>query len=176
MRVVALIIALAALVAGCGDSEAERRRELLRAPEGAPPRPVIRSVELFDEQGELLASDEVVAGLRLPRGLKLKSADPRTWIYQSRVPPQKLHSYFGKVLYGGAIEVVGKRTTYASARVREDRTRLLRLEVQVRPSAPDGSVSLVEIRQLPERTPLPRDASALEMVRGQMVRDSLRAD
>jgi hypothetical protein len=171
MRVIPLLLAvsLAWLPGACSrDSAAERRREMLRAPEPAPVAAAVREPPLYDENGMLLPSDQAVAGLRLPRGLKLRRTLFRHWIYETGVPLEKLKIYFGPLLYGGSLQVAGKTTSYHSAKLRSDRTGLLRLDLRILPLLTDQDINLVDIREVPR--PVRGDEPPLEAVRRQAAR------
>lgn len=75
---------------GCSmqtKQEAQQRALLM------PPPPVqkfndeLKKRELFDAHGELLPSDETVAGLQLPRGLTLQRKFENEWYFESQVAP-----------------------------------------------------------------------------------------
>jgi hypothetical protein len=158
------------LPAACSrDDRAERRRELLREPE---PASVVekraKEPPLYDENGMLLPSDQAVAGLRLPRGLRLRRIFLRRWVYETRVPLDKLNIYFGPLLYGGAVSALGKRTSYESAKLRSDRTGLMKLDLTIRPLPTDKGVNLVDIREVPR--PVRSKDPPLEAVRKQAAR------
>jgi hypothetical protein len=162
-------MALLFAIACSGDRTEERRREILRAPEpAAAVAPAPRRPPLFDENGLLLPSDEVVAGLRLPRGLKLKRTLFRHWVYETKVPLDKLNIYFTPLLYGGSLRATGKITTYTSARLRSDRSGLMRVDLQIRPLPADERINLVDVREVsrPERSREP----TLEAVRKKAAR------
>ena len=148
MRVaIGLLILL--LPSACSrDDRAERKQEILRPPEpariAAPAQP-----SLFDDKGFLLPSDQAVAGLRLPRGLKLRRKFFRRWVYATRTSLEKLNFYFAPLLYGGELRTTEKRIAYESARLRADRTGLMRVDVTLKPLATDERVNLVDIREIP---------------------------
>lgn len=98
----------------------EERREMLTAPSQAE---VVKAhhenTRLFDEQGALLPSDELVSGLRLPRGLKLEFKLERRWVYDTTVSHERLREYFGPRLDTGGATPGGGAVTYKHARAKE---------------------------------------------------------
>ena len=70
---------------------------------------------LYDDEGNLLESDRVVAGLRLPRGLDTIVDDDRVHIYETRVPITKVHRYFGPRLITGEVDQLGSGAVFRAA-------------------------------------------------------------
>ncbi len=147
---IGLLVVLLPLACSRGD-RAERKREILRAPKPAPVAQPASKSSLYDDKGFLLPSDEAVAGLRLPRGLKLRRTFFRRWVYETRVPIAKLNIYFAPLLYGGELTSRNKRIAYESARLRADRTGLMRLDLTLRPLPTDERFNLVDIREIPHQ-------------------------
>lgn len=123
MRLAVLLLLLSVACDG-GDAErrAERQRELLRPPDvkklGAEQREAVRIVS---EQGELLESDEVVAGVRLPRGFELVRTLPYAWYYHSRaVTFEQLDRYFQTRIISSRIERTTSTVRYDAAKPRDN--------------------------------------------------------
>jgi hypothetical protein len=125
----------------------------------AAPRPT--SPSLYDDDGNLRASDERVAGLTLPVGLTPRgSSDERAHLYTSTAPILRLLRYFGPRLTTGTVEPrAGGGACYRSATVREATGSSVHLDVTIMP-IPGERIS-VEIRELPPAvvTPPPESES-----------------
>jgi hypothetical protein len=140
----AVILALA--VTACGDEESER-----------PPAPVVQQVQppapeddpnrLFDLEGNLLESDEVVAGLTLPRGLEAAGEADRFHAYTTSVPIDKVQAYFGPRLVTGQVDRHGSGATFRQAVPREARGGIVKLDVAIVPMS--QVATRIEIRELP---------------------------
>lgn len=116
-----------------------------------PPEPetVLRGEErpsLYGEDGELLESDTVVAGLRLPRGLDPMLEDGRRHVYTSAQPLTKVQSYFGVRLVTGQVDQVGGGgIVYHDAVPRDVRGGEVRLDVTIEASsASETRVEIIE--------------------------------
>jgi hypothetical protein len=175
MRITALSLLLLLLSGACSDDpKQEQRRQMLRVPrtEARPPASKVGD-ELYDKNGLLLPSEQTVAGLALPRGLNQRGRFNDRWIFDTRVPLNKLHWYFGARLTGGSIKRLGRTTTYTAATPMKMGDNpggshgLVRVDVRIGPSPASDTVNLVDIRQLPVRMARPRDQSALDAVREQ---------
>lgn len=123
-RRVRLLVLFVLLVGACTDDAAERRSEaqraLLRPPDVEKLREQKReAVRIVSEQGELLESDEVVAGVRLPRGFKLVHSLANEWYYRSRgVTLEQLDRYFQSRIESYRIERSPHTVVYEAARPR----------------------------------------------------------
>lgn len=85
--------------AGCTtpaeQRRAEVRRQLLRAETIAQERTrQIDAQRVTDPNGELLPSNNQVAGITLPRGYEPKFVFEHEWHYDGQLPIKKLESYF----------------------------------------------------------------------------------
>jgi len=101
---------------------------------------------LYDDEGNLLESDVVVAGLRLPRGLDLARAEDRIHVYTSRVPTDKVARYFGVRLLTGQVVRIGQGAVFKAADVRGVRGGSVKLEVSVLSgSAAPTRVQIIEL-------------------------------
>jgi len=64
-----------------------------------------RKRKLVDDDGELIPSDQTVAGILMPRGLgEVRAVENRYYFTSSRVSFEALDRYFGKRLFTGQIE------------------------------------------------------------------------
>jgi hypothetical protein len=151
MRFASVLALLLFAVTACGDDESER-----------PPAPVVRETQrpapeedpdrLFDLEGNLLESDEVVAGLTLPRGLEAAGEADRFHAYTTSVPIAKVQAYFGPRLVTGEVDRHGSGAIYREAVPREARGGIVKLDVAITPMS--QVATRIEIRELP---PVPED-------------------
>lgn len=158
------VLLLPALCSCSEDPVVEKRREILQVPEAETPKPppTRRRSQLYDEKGNLLPSEEKVAGIILPRGMKLKHKFLRGRIYETRVPLNKLHWYFQPRIQGGTIKRAGERTTYVAALPRDRRGAFKRIDLSIAPVVTNKRINLVEIR---EREPIEvRSATSTPLV------------
>ena len=119
-RPLALSVALLCL-AGCSCESAhrdEQRRALLRPPDVHRMRvEQPERVRLVDDRGDLIASDQVVAGITLPRGFTRAFAVEHASYYQSRhASLEQLDRYFTSRLSSKAIERGAGTIRYLAAR------------------------------------------------------------
>jgi len=143
---VVLLLVGASACSGGRAAEDEHGPALPRARNGAQvthtsPAP------LYDDEGNLLESDQVVAGLTLPVGLEQARSEPRIHVYTSRVPTDKVARYFGARLMTGQVVRIGQGAVFKSADVRNVRGGSVKLEVSV--LAGSASPTRVEIIELP---------------------------
>lgn len=97
LPMLSLCVALLAGVAGgCGKDEDGQRRALLKPVDRRQKWQKEREKrQLFDQAGELLPSGEIVAGINLPKGLKLHRSFESEWYYEAPyVPLAALDRYF----------------------------------------------------------------------------------
>jgi hypothetical protein len=100
---------LTAPAMGCsGDQrrQEEQRRALLTPSEYRQKlQEEERKRKLVDDDGELIPSDQTVAGIVMPRGLgEVRTVENRFYFTSSRVPFEALDRYFAKRLFTGQIE------------------------------------------------------------------------
>ncbi len=161
------------LAASCGDREVTPPTPVPAAPEPAPapgPRPP-SAAALSDAQGARLESDELLAGLTLPRGLSLIAQRERRHSFETRVPRPKLVAYFGPRLFTGAVEPLGDGAIYRAAIPRGVRGELaVKLDVSIVPAS--NGRTRVEIHAIP---PPPADGLSTEE-RLRRYREKLRYD
>lgn len=151
------------MLAACGGGERDAEgtpSEVLPAVDVAP-APHLESESIFDEDGDLRASDERVAGLTLPMGLEENASDDeRLHTYFSEAPIPALLRYFGPRLTTGTVDALaGGGAAYRAAIPREVTGGAVRLDVSIMP-VPQHV--LVEIRELmPEPATPPPESESL---------------
>jgi hypothetical protein len=158
--------ALVALAAACRGSDAPSLPDELPP----PPEPVVSEVApepdpLYGPDGELLESDQRVAGLTLPRGLEEILREERRYVYRSPAPLAKVQRYFGPRLLTGQVDVLPSGgAAYRDAVPREARGGAVRLDVIIEPSTVARSrVEIIE-RPPPIVTP-PSEEETLRRLR-----------
>lgn len=144
-----LLSSFAALGAlACGDDAPPSTEGVGREVIEPPPRAVEdESARLYDAEGVPLASDVVVAGLVLPRGLTKIDAlsSTRRHVYRSEIPAARLLRYFGPRLTTMQIDRAGERVTYVEAIPRGVRGGIVKLDVTIQPSsAEEARVEILE--------------------------------
>ena len=167
-------VVLLALAAACSDrAVTPPTPETAVTPEEAPaPGPRAPSPDaLYDASGALLESDQIIAGLTLPRGLTLIAQRERHHSFETRVRRPKLVAYFGPRLFTGAVEPLADGAVYRAAIPRGVREELaVKLDVSIVPAS--NGRTRVEIHAIP---PVPDDGlSAEERLR--RYREKLRYD
>ncbi len=136
---------LALLVAiGCGGPT-EAPPPVERPPRAVRERP-IRPVRetLYGSDGQLVETDERVAGFPLPRGMTKLRDEGRRHIYRTEAPLGKVQAYFGRRLMTGQVDRQGEAVVYRDALARNGSP--VHLDVTIAP----GSTGLtrVEIHEL----------------------------
>lgn len=158
-----LLCAALGLGAGLGcssdDQKQEQRRELLQ------PRDLKRDLDaerrrrqLYDEKGELLPSDETVAGIVLPKGLRLQQKIGNRWFYQTkRIPADKLERYFSRRLMRNRVERGEGSVAFVDAVPASD-PKAPRLRVQIEALRGSATASQIYIEQaVPFKPKIPYD-------------------
>jgi hypothetical protein len=171
MRLSLLLVGSLALAAcGGGDRDAEGMPSEVLPEVEVEVAPRVEAPRVFDEEGNLLPSDEHVAGLTLPRGLTANgSDDERTHTYLARnVPIAAILRYFGPRLTTGQVEAqAGGGASYRHAIPREVHAGAVPLDVTILP-VPMGQV-LVEVREIPPApTAPPPEAESLRALTAAM--------
>jgi hypothetical protein len=146
------IITVGTILAACSSpSKQEQQRELIKPVNRLAAIKKIQDAQrLYDDEGRLLASSEVVSGLRLPRGLKARLSSAHRSIYQTEVPLEKLHWYLNGHLQISQVRRVSGATTYIAAIPREATGSSVRLDVSVGPDYPNFKQNIIEISEVPE--------------------------
>ncbi len=110
--------------------------------------------ELYDAEGNLLASGKKVAGLTLPRGLEPSTKRARSRSYTTKVPLNKVLRFFGPRLQTGTVDRIGQGIIYRQAIPRGVKGGVVKLDVSVLPSSKGGArVEIVELPPPPKTTP-----------------------
>ncbi len=110
----------------------------------------------LDEKGKLIESDQVVHGLRLPRGLELKFKKDREQTFYSTLDVKMLEIYFAKRLLSTKPEKHGLGLVFRRAVVRGTPESNPLLDVSILPLAQGGikaRVSIVELPGAPTKQP-----------------------
>lgn len=127
-----LVIALAACSSKSGESGAEPQHSdapgNARTAEEATPKKISRD---FDAQGRLLASDDYVVGIRLPRGSELVRQQNLEHVYRVRAPIDKVLAYIGPMMITGNVERRGKGAIYKRASVRGAEVNPTKVDVSI---------------------------------------------
>jgi hypothetical protein len=158
------LFAMATLLAACG-SEAHDAEGLPAEPiaEVVPER-VIREAPppIYDEEGNLLASEERVAGLVLPVSLEPMIEEERRHVYRTRVPLTKVLSFFGPRLVTGRVDrSAGGGATYRDALPQGASGAYVHVDVAITPiPGPATRVEIVEL--LPPPTTPPTEQEAMD--------------
>ncbi|MCB9666517.1 MAG: hypothetical protein H6715_00120 [Myxococcales bacterium] len=156
MRATALLALCVTLVSGACQSENS-------APRATPPPKRVTSQKpiavpqdlLFNAKGELVESEDSVAGLKLPRGLRLLRRADRLAVYETSLPMEKIQRYFGPRLFTGEVEQQGQRVIYRAAIPKGVKGGVVKLDVRLYPAA-NGQhrVEIRKLRPMPQ-SPLP---------------------
>lgn len=151
------LLAIALIVAACGDDDTVQAPPPPAPEEPPTPAPAFHPEdELYDAEGNLRESDEVVGGLHLPRGLELDREEERRHIYKTHVPIQKVVAYFGPRLFTGLVDRIGDGAVYRGATV-VGVENSPRLEVSILQAGPSVRVEVVELPPLPATPPSPAE-------------------
>ncbi len=121
---------------------------------------VVAAPALYNAQGQLLPSEDRIAGLVLPRGLTEVRKAERKRVFRSEVPIRKLLEYFGPRLFTGNVERVGTGAVYRNATVQGVLRSSVKLDVSILRITDE--LSRVAIREIP---PPPRSAPSLDETR-----------
>jgi hypothetical protein len=113
----AIVLCLISCADEAPDNDA-RRRGLLQAPNAEKARAERHAqTRLTDDRGELVASQQVVAGITLPRGFSLVLALEHAWYYRSPdVSLEQLDRYFLRQLDSREIRREPRTIEYVGAR------------------------------------------------------------
>jgi hypothetical protein len=158
---IAPLVLLAASLAACADSEP-------RVAAGYPPSERARAPErdapedpLYDENGLLRESDEVIAGLPMPRGLELRFEGERRHVFHGKIPIGDLLRYFGPRLITGEVTQLGEGAVYRNGVPRGIKGGVVRLDVAIRPTNKGAQVEIFEIPPPPTHPPSPGELSKM---------------
>ena len=149
---------------GCSRRDAaqeEKRRMLLTPPDNKREREeAARKKQIFDEDGDLIPSEQSVAGLLLPRGLTPGQHDEREWYFRSmEIPAEALERYFlPRLLTGGVEHSQGGATQILSAKIK-DNPGALPVTIRILKLAGANAASELYIRQaMPSPTVRPKES------------------
>lgn len=125
-----------------GEAVFEPPSTPVAAPERGP-----EQASIYDAEGDLREGDDVVAGLRLPRGLEKTLDLDRRHVYETHVPIAKVHRYFGPRLRTGQVTRMGEGATFHEAVPRGATGAVVKLDVSIVPAG-EGIVH-IDIYELP---------------------------
>jgi hypothetical protein len=164
---IALAVWLGLAATSCSSHEAERkaevRRQLLRADNLAQKRAeTLAAQRLTDAQGNLLPSNEKIAGVVLPRGYKPKFVLEREWTYDGELPFSRLEQYFLQRLSASIEHPAGMLTRFVQARpVGEPNAPPVLVEVSPVPGREDWSrIHVQQPAPAPEHPPSAAEIAA----------------
>lgn len=163
-----------ALVWGCSShsnpSDAVKHTRGLAAVTRSEPQ--APQTKFYHDDGRLLESNERVAGLVLPQGLKKVRDDKREHVYVSEVPLEKMREYFARRLIASGVERPPVGFAFRNAAPKSARGGIVKLDV-VGLTAHGTRYGRVHIYELPP--PLAKPLNEAE-VRAQLQRDQQRLD
>lgn len=174
LRLIVLGLASLSILSACGrPREMEERKRILQVPSAVEQvRAKVEKTRLFDDKGALQPSDELVAGLRLPRGLKLEFQKERRWVYDTTVSLDRLRAYFGPRLETGSVTPSGGAVIYGHARALESQGEVFfDVVIGVKPGMPKNN--FVDIRQY---APVPVQWPSDQEVRRQLAEAAKRGE
>jgi hypothetical protein len=142
-------------VLGCARHEQaaqqEERRKLLAPPDNKLEREeAARKRQIYDEDGDLIPSEDSVAGLTIPRGMTPGMRFEHEWYFSTRqVPSEALERYFSPLLLTGEINRSQQGTVeFVAAHVKANATAP-RVTVRIVKLKGEANASEVYIRQAP---------------------------
>ena len=157
-----LCILVLLLTGACGEDEVITTPD--RVEPEAPARPPGESRTdnfLYDSEGNLRESEDIVAGLTLPRGLEVDRENERRHIYRSTVPRAKLLAYFGPRLFTGAVDPIGDGAVFRGATVQGAVGSTVRLDVSILQTGATSRIEIYELPPIPENPPSPAELQRL---------------
>lgn len=135
------------LVVACGENAATEpipvQPEI--APVVAPTEQITESI--YNEDGELLASEQTVNGLVLPKGLTPDLQEDTRRTFTTEATLEELRAYLGPRLDTGNVQQVGMGTMYRRAAARSAQGEIVRMDVILLPLAKDRV--RLDLRDLP---------------------------
>jgi hypothetical protein len=148
------VIALAACSSNSGGSAEEQRSD---ATENRTPADAVTPKKLsrdFDAQGRLVASEDYVVGIRLPRGSELVREQNLEHVYRVRAPIDKVLAYIGPMMITGNVERRGKGAIYKRASVRGAEVNPTKVDVSVLEIGERATrISVIELPPPPAHIP-----------------------
>lgn len=160
MRTLCILVLL--LSGACGEDE------VIQTPDRVEPEPPLRPQGesrtdgfLYDAEGNLRESEDVIAGLTLPRGLELSHEQERRHVYRSTVPRAKLLGYFGPRLFTGSVDPIGDGAIFRGATVQGAVGSAVRLDVTILQTGATSRIEIFELPPIPENPPSPAELQRL---------------
>lgn len=144
------------VVSAAGCSHHREAASAGRAPAAERTEPQAKTharVSPYGPDGNLRASDQVVAGLRLPLGLEHLYDQDRRHSYRTSVPIGKVIAYFGPRLMTGEVQRVGPGAIFRHAIPKGVRGGAVKLDVSILAASSGTRVEISEIRPPPEHPP-----------------------
>jgi hypothetical protein len=144
LRWLLAVVTMAATVAACRakhDVEEERRALLKPAPVQSDEEQR-RKQQVFDTDGTVLPSDQMIAGVVLPRGLHLYASSEHDWDFMAdHVPAKALERYFAPRLQSqGVTHSLSGAVEFERAQPKDDlKAPLLSLRIVTLRGATDAS-------------------------------------
>lgn len=154
------VVLVLGLASACAEGDRAQPREV---PAPRPDNPergrlhVDRNL-LFGPDGELLESDQKIAGLPLPKGLDVVREGERSHVYFTQAPLVKVQRYFGPRLTTTEVERIGAGVVYRQAIPKGVRGGQVRMDVSLLPAT--GGRTRVEVVELPPAPIVPDDPTA----------------
>jgi hypothetical protein len=141
--------ALLALAGACSHSTEDNKRRAVLAPVELhnTERELYEKLRFYDGAGNLLPSDENIAGVLVPRGLTHTFTLEREWYFDAQLPRIKLEQYFRAHLDGGQVSYPGPDTFELLKGIPKDTKDALPVLVRVYPQPGRGDAARVYIRQ-----------------------------
>ena len=143
------VLLLALVLGGCSHKGDDDKRRALLAPVDLrdKQRELYEKLRFYDAAGELMASDQKVAGIVLPRGLTPTFTFEREWYFESKLPRAKLQKYFRDHLDGGELSYPNPDMVELLKATPKDTAGALPVLVRVYPLPAMYDVARVYIRQ-----------------------------
>lgn len=149
-----LSMVLAAAVGCGGEDVVEVPSTAATEPEASsPPVASNAEAELYGTDGQLLASNETVAGLILPRGVEAVREEDRRHVYTTKVPLTKVQRYFGPRLITGQVDRIGQGAIYRRATPRDTQGATVPLDVSIIPTPNGTRIDIIELPPAPTKVP-----------------------
>jgi hypothetical protein len=155
-RIGALVLSVAA-ISGCSDpvdQKAQMRRDVLRANDlVAERKKQYDAVRTTDDRGNLIPSQQRIAGVAVPRGYTPKFTFDYEWYFDGEQPYAKLATYFTEQLDFSNVQRPNRSTmTFVQARSKGDaQMKTVTVTISPVPGRDDWSrIRIVAQQPLPE--------------------------
>ncbi len=145
-----VFVLLYATVVACKQNESRSSKPPAVSPVSKASSPKVLSLDqLIDAKGNLVESDQIVAGLRLPRGLRFIKTKERWHVYETTLPLEKIQKYFGRRLITGEVDRKSHRVVYRGAVPVDVTGGIVKLDVGIYPSIHNRvRVEITELRPM----------------------------